>query len=402
MSTTVDPAAPRVRPRDRKQRIEEAAALAFARQGYHAVGMQDIAAAVGISAPALYRHFPNKYALFARTAFVLAHRLIEDSDAAAALPIGTPAQARAALEALLDAAISTTIELRATGGIYRWEARYLNPQDRRRMRGEFDALRERFARAHRVARPEVSEADRRFLVLGALSVAAGITSHRTVLAVRPLRTLLREAAWRVLDSEPAVTDTTAPVPAPADQPVDAGRRVRLAEAAVRLFAKRGYNEVTIEDLALEVDLTPSGVYRHYDGKAALLLAACERAAAELDGSVRAARATAPDPVTELRALCRAYIDYTFAHLGLMRVYFSEIGNLGPDEQRRLRAVQRAHVDEWVELLRAVRPELPEREATVLVHAGLNVVSDQAPLLADRDAAAASRLARLVETVLGIR
>ncbi|BDZ65960.1 TetR/AcrR family transcriptional regulator [Agromyces mangrovi Wang et al. 2018] len=54
----------RRRPKDRKQRIEAAAAEAFSAHGFHAVGMEDIAAAVGVSAPALYRHYPSKYALF--------------------------------------------------------------------------------------------------------------------------------------------------------------------------------------------------------------------------------------------------------------------------------------------------------------------------------------------------
>jgi hypothetical protein len=59
------------------------------------------------------------------------------------------------------------------------------------------------------------------------------------------------------------------------------------------------------------------------------------------------------------------------------------------------------VADWVALLQAVRPELGGREAAVLVHAGLNVVADQAPLLPVRDAAAAAQLARLVEAVLGV-
>jgi tetratricopeptide (TPR) repeat protein len=49
----------------RRAQLLEAAAVAFGRRGYAAVGLGDIAAAVGISAPALYRHFPGKYALFA-------------------------------------------------------------------------------------------------------------------------------------------------------------------------------------------------------------------------------------------------------------------------------------------------------------------------------------------------
>ena len=401
------PPASRTRPRDRKRRIEAAAALAFAQNGYHAVAMQDIAAAVGISAPALYRHFPNKYALFVQTAFTIAHRLIEDTDAAAALPLDSPDDAHAALDALVDAVIATTVELRATGGIYRWEGRYLEHDDRELLTSEFRLLRQRFEAAHVVYRPEVDETDRRLLVLGALSAVASITAHRTVVGARALRSLLAGAAWRALDGSlpaphtVAATDA-APSPPPDDETAsEQGRRARLIDAAIRQFAARGYNEVTIEDVAVEVDLTPSGVYRHFDGKSALLLAACDRAAVELERAALHARESASSPEDALRRLCRAYVDHTFSHLALTRIYFSEIGNLAPEEQRRLRAMQRAHIADWAALLQAVRPELGGREASVLVHAGLGVVADQAPLLTVRDDAAAARLTRLVEIVLGI-
>jgi len=407
MPAAAPSAASRTRPRDRKRRIEEAAGLAFAQHGYHAVGMQDIAAAVGISAPALYRHFPNKYALFVQTAFTLAHRLVEDTDDAAALPLDSPGEARTALDALVDAVIATTIELRATGGIYRWEGRYLEHDDRELLTAEFRTLRARFETAHAVYRPEVDETDRPLLVLGALSAVASITAHRTVVGARALRALLAGAAWRALDgSLPAPGDATGTDAAPpavtdAEPASDPGRRARLIDAAIGQFAARGYNEVTIEDIAVAVDLTPSGVYRHFDGKSALLLAACDRAAVELERAALHARESAASPDDALHRLCRAYVDHTFSHLALMRIYFSEIGNLAPDEQRRLRAMQRAHIADWAALLQAVRPELGGREASVLVHAGLGVVADQTPLLPVRDAAAAERLTRLVEIVLGV-
>jgi AcrR family transcriptional regulator len=43
------------RPRNRKQLLAEAAAGLFARDGFHNVGVGDIAAACGITAPALYQ-----------------------------------------------------------------------------------------------------------------------------------------------------------------------------------------------------------------------------------------------------------------------------------------------------------------------------------------------------------
>ncbi len=48
----------------RKGEILDAAFSVFAEQGYDAGSMRDIASQVGVSEPALYRHFPSKEALF--------------------------------------------------------------------------------------------------------------------------------------------------------------------------------------------------------------------------------------------------------------------------------------------------------------------------------------------------
>lgn len=63
------------RPKDRKAKIAAAAAIAFSERGYPAVGVEDIASSVGISGSALYRHFPNKYAMFRHAALELTDAL---------------------------------------------------------------------------------------------------------------------------------------------------------------------------------------------------------------------------------------------------------------------------------------------------------------------------------------
>src|SRR3954447_8661195 len=47
----------------RREQILAAAAELFARHGFHGVGIDDIGAAVGVSGPALYRHFRSKDAM---------------------------------------------------------------------------------------------------------------------------------------------------------------------------------------------------------------------------------------------------------------------------------------------------------------------------------------------------
>jgi len=393
--------APRTRPRDRKRQIEEAAATAFAQSGYHSVGMQDIAAMVGISAPALYRHFPNKYALFVRTAFALVEQLIEATDAADTAECESPEQARALIDELLDAVIETTLRLRATGGLYRWEGRYLERADRTALTAEFQRLRDRFERPHRVLYPGLSDTERSMTVLAGLSVVASVTAHHTVVAARNLRTLLRSAAWRAFDLDLAHPQRELPeIPDTIVRP-GTRRREQLLDAAVTLFAARGFPEVTIEELAAEVDLTPSGVYRHFASKPDVLLAVCERAAVALERATLSAREEADSPLEALRRLCTVYVAFSFENYHLTRIYFAEVGNLPADDQRRLRSMQRAHIADWVALLQAVRPTLSGREATVLVHAGFGVVTDQSPFLRERSPEHAQRLVALVEAALGI-
>lgn len=47
----------------RREQILAVAAQLFARHGFHGVSIADLGAAVGVSGPALYRHFPGKDAL---------------------------------------------------------------------------------------------------------------------------------------------------------------------------------------------------------------------------------------------------------------------------------------------------------------------------------------------------
>lgn len=49
----------------RREQILKEAALLFAERGFHGVGVDEIGAAVGISGPGLYRHFPGKDAMLA-------------------------------------------------------------------------------------------------------------------------------------------------------------------------------------------------------------------------------------------------------------------------------------------------------------------------------------------------
>ena len=60
----------------RSDQILQAAARLFAERGYGATGIDDIGAAVGVSGPAIYWHFPGKQALLAAMLTDVSERLL--------------------------------------------------------------------------------------------------------------------------------------------------------------------------------------------------------------------------------------------------------------------------------------------------------------------------------------
>ncbi|MCE7006157.1 TetR/AcrR family transcriptional regulator [Kibdelosporangium philippinense] len=70
-------------PPSRREQILAAAAELFARHGFHGVGIDDIGAAVGISGPALYRHFRSKDAMLGEMLTSISEELLDGGQARA-------------------------------------------------------------------------------------------------------------------------------------------------------------------------------------------------------------------------------------------------------------------------------------------------------------------------------
>ncbi|WP_157245761.1 TetR/AcrR family transcriptional regulator [Nonomuraea typhae] len=89
----------------RRAEILEAAARLFAERGFHGVSIEDLGAAVGVSGPALYKHFSGKDALLAEMLLDISSRL---HDAAAGL-VTSAATPQEALSALLRGHIAFAV-----------------------------------------------------------------------------------------------------------------------------------------------------------------------------------------------------------------------------------------------------------------------------------------------------
>lgn len=358
---TIDQAPVRKRPRNRRQLVLDAAGPVFSERGYHGASMEEVAAKVGITAAALYRHFPHKYALFAECANVMVDRLCS---VLAEMPPDV------ALTEMLPALAHVTLEHRESGGLYRWEARYLEAEDRRELRAKFGSVVTAVADA---LERDLGGADARLRASAALGAIGSITQHRTPIARQRAVDLLVGAALGVaaVDSaEAARTASHVRLPVRAE-PVS--RRAEILRAAIPLFAQHGFHHVSMGQIASAVGLGSSAIYRHYPVKADIVAAACLQAAATLEQAVGQALHGVEAPVESLEVLAAAYVAYSFENNALISVAEAEIVGLPPALQRPVVLAQREHVAVWEHRLSRARPELDARQVRTLVHAGLGTV-----------------------------
>ena len=83
----------------RREQILRAAAQLFAERGARAVGVDDVGAAVGVTGPAIYRHFASKDAMLAEMLLRISERLLAGGSEQVA---GAGADPTAQLRALID------------------------------------------------------------------------------------------------------------------------------------------------------------------------------------------------------------------------------------------------------------------------------------------------------------
>lgn len=389
------PPAVRKRPKNRRSQLALAAAEMFCERGYHGVSLDEIATAVGISGPAVYRHFPNKYAMLVHAT----RQLVETVRTATDLPDEGPAEQR--LGILLGVLARLAVEHRRVAGLYQWEWRHLEAGHREEFLAELGTLASRMVVPLRQSRPELTGGDAHALVQAAGSVFGSLGTHRAVIARGRAEAALCRAAQALLWAEPARPPAPVvepPAPEPVRQ-VPARREILLAES-VKLFHRHGYHAVGMEDIGRAAGINASSIYRYFPSKADILAAAFYRASERVAESTAQALSGAADDTDALHRMIESYVGLTFERSALVSVYLAENNNLPAADRHELRKVQRLHVEEWVRLLGRRRPELAVPEARILVHAALNLATDLSRLVRfDRRSGMDAHLNRLMMTVL---
>ena len=190
---SVAKATPRARTHRRDQILSAATDL-FRSRGFHAVGIDEIGSAAGISGPGVYRHFENKHALLV----AIFDRVADDLVRQAQRIVDESTDAADALAALLAFHVDFALSDRALIAVYMQEERSLPATDRRRIRKRQRLYVEHWVDAVRGARPGMDDDEALTTVHAAFHLVASVASYEPTLERARLRALLVRLASRVL------------------------------------------------------------------------------------------------------------------------------------------------------------------------------------------------------------
>jgi AcrR family transcriptional regulator len=118
-------------PTRREQILREAARL-FAERGFHGVGVDEIGAAVGISGPGLYRHFPGKDAMLAELLVGISGQLLTGAKRRVSEVDGNPPEQ--VLDSLIEGHIDFALDDRPLITLHDRELDRLRDSDRKLVR----------------------------------------------------------------------------------------------------------------------------------------------------------------------------------------------------------------------------------------------------------------------------
>jgi AcrR family transcriptional regulator len=178
----------------RREQLLEAAAHLFADRGFHAVGIDDIGSAAGISGPGVYRHFPSKAALLESLCDRAMTRMLDGARSIVA-SAGSPDEA---LEQLVELHAAFGVQERALIGVWVREARALSDDVRRSLRRRMRAYEQLWHGVLAPLRDDLDAVEVALVVGSTLAMLNGTAFTTPSVGADRLELLLRRMALAAL------------------------------------------------------------------------------------------------------------------------------------------------------------------------------------------------------------
>jgi AcrR family transcriptional regulator len=120
------------------------------------------------------------------------------------------------------------------------------------------------------------------------------------------------------------------------------RRQQVVYQAAKVFAKRGYDQTTMQELAATMDLATGALYHYFGSKEELLAAICDQLMEPLLEQARELLEGGDRAEDRLRALVRLWVAHVVEHRDHMLVFQQERHLIeSGDQWRKVRASRKA-------------------------------------------------------------
>ena len=179
----------------RREQILDVAARLFAERGFHGVSVGDIGRAVGVSGPALYKHFDSKDAVLAEMLVAISERLLAEGQERVARADG-PADA---LASLVDWHVEFALAQPSLIVVQDRDWQSLPAEARERVRALQREYVELWATQLRRRHRGLGRDQARAMAHATFGLLNS-TPHSSLLPPEAMRALLREMALRSLDA----------------------------------------------------------------------------------------------------------------------------------------------------------------------------------------------------------
>lgn len=137
-------------------------------------------------------------------------------------------------------------------------------------------------------------------------------------------------------------------------------RRRLLDAAGRIFARRGYEAASVEEIAEVAGFTRGAFYSNFRDKDELFVAYLEERMQAEAADIAALSRAAPDWPTRFRVLRENYVR---SHCKDTAVLYAELQLAAarhPDLRRKLRALFERHLETFATIVTEARGDIPSR------------------------------------------
>ncbi len=126
-------------------------------------------------------------------------------------------------------------------------------------------------------------------------------------------------------------------------------------AARDVFARRGYHQASIREIARAAGLSLAGLYHYVGGKNELLFLVLDRSLDTLVSALDAALVVARTPESKLLALIRTHLDFGFQQAPALKIINRDYDLLSEPRRSEIAAKRQAYVARGLAILRDLDP-----------------------------------------------